>query len=302
MPHKPKRLVNVKELKPYQAAPQEIKASFQEFFSQGEEQQQQSDQQANQSKLISMAIPLTQTIKKQAQGSCAVQAVINLINQTQAFANQYLLGLYLRVLRSPFGSPDPLTSEERKLFESYQPWERNLYTTGNPLSAPEYRTRLCAMPGRPKYVPPAPMGPMGPPAAPAAAAANPAAAPVPPLAPPGPTVVPDPLPQPVLLPGPAPQPGPAPKVPTRNRWMKRTVEPSDRTTRSKGPPEYGLLPETKRTRTPYQDYTCRRALIKLCRKPRPGVTIKGPRFWTSTSRRQDSVRWSDSYHSGSGGG
>jgi hypothetical protein len=32
--------------------------------------------------------------------------------------------------------------------------------------------------------------------------------------------------------------------------MKRTVEPRDCITRSKGPPEYGLLPETKRTRTP----------------------------------------------------
>jgi hypothetical protein len=93
--------------------------------------------QANQTnKLISMAHQLIQSIQEQAKGTSANQTVINLINKTQAIANSNLMDLYLKVLRSPFGSPDPLTSEERTLFENYQPWERNLYTTGNPLCAP----------------------------------------------------------------------------------------------------------------------------------------------------------------------
>jgi transposase InsO family protein len=271
MPRKPKRLVNVKELKPYQAE-SSAPMPFQEFFSQGEEQHQQSmpeqtthTTQANQSTLISMASQLIQTIKNQTTASTPAQALIRLINQTQAITNQYLLGLYLKVLRSPFGAPDPLTSDERQLFESYQPWERNLYTTGDPLSAPEYRKGLCAMPGPTKNVP---LGQPGPLQHPAAAPQAPVLQPLPPVAAP-----PAPMPPPLLLPGPAPAqaagpapaqavgPNPAPPArpvagpalpapPARNRRMKRTVEPSDRVTRSRGPPEYGLLPETKRTRTP----------------------------------------------------
>lgn len=241
LPKKPKKLINVKNLKPYQSPEPTTTPPFKEFFSQGEEQHtpKQADQTIN---LISGAHQLAQTIQNQATGSSAIQALINLINQTQAIANNYLRELYLKVLRSPFGSPDPLTSEERTLFENYQPWERNLLTSGNPLFAPEYRTRLCAMPGRPKNLPPAPMGPMVPPAAPVA---NPVPVQAAPAAPPGPGPQVEPIRRPAA----------APAAPVRNRRMKRTVEPSDRTLRSKGAPEFGLLPENKRTRTPTKSST-----------------------------------------------
>jgi len=98
------------------------------------------------------------------------------------------------------------------------------------------------MPGRPKNLPPAPMGPMAPPAAPIANPVPVQAAPAAPLGP-------------VPQVEPTRRPAAAPAAPVRNRRMKRTVEPSDRTLRSKGAPEFGLLPENKRTRTPTKSST-----------------------------------------------
>jgi hypothetical protein len=198
------------------------------------------------------------------------------------------LGLYLRVLRSPFGAPDPLTSEERQLFDSYQPWERNLYTTGDPLGIPEYRKNLCAMPGRTKNVH---QGPPGPPPGPPAAAPAPVVV-LPPAAAPAPVIVhppglmpptmqpPEPAPAPLLEPAPliAP-PGPAPAAPpARSRRMRRTVEPSDRVTRSRGPPEYGLLPETKRTRTPTKPTSAAGSSTDNAPTPAPASPAREPGF------------------------
>jgi hypothetical protein len=60
--------------------------------------------------------------------------------------------------------------------------------------------------------------------------------------------------------------------------MRRTVEPSDRVTRSRGPPEYGLLPETKRTRTPTKPTSAAASASDEPAPPAPASPSREPGF------------------------
>ena len=132
----------------------------------------------------------------------------------------------MAILISQDPSVEALTPSEQVLYNRYAGWERSLLTSGDPTGIPEYRTGLfCKMPGAtpapPAPPPPAPpMGPAGPPLAPQVPVNPPAPQPM------GPPQVPQPR-------------GPPIRDPSRGRMprRKRTVEPSDRRTRSSGPVE-----------------------------------------------------------------
>ena len=55
--------------------------------------------------------------------------------------------LALKVLTNQDQDFHPLTSEEREIWNSFSKWERSVILTGSPLWMPEWRTKLCAMPG-----------------------------------------------------------------------------------------------------------------------------------------------------------
>ena len=145
-----------------------------------------------------------------------------LINQINAYLRPHLLEVAQNILINQDLDFDPLTSEERKFWNSFSQWERSMLLTGNPIRIPEWRTRLCSMPG------PAPTAP----APPAPAAPPPAPAPPPPA------------------PAPEAPAAPAPLIPSTSNRAARTrppdPPPSSRTLRSQGLAPFGLLPKKSR--------------------------------------------------------
>ena len=143
-----------------------------------------------------------------------------LINQINEDLRPHLLEVALKILINQDLDFDPLTSEERKFWDSFSLWERSVILTGDPTGIPEWRTQLVAMPGQ---LPAAP-------------------------APPGPAAVQVPAPPPP----PPPAPNPAPPVPSTsgrtNRTRRPDPPPSTRTLRSQGPAPFGLLPEKTKPR------------------------------------------------------
>ena len=143
--------------------------------------------------------------EEQAKPEKQAWSLINLMDQAHALLAPYLRSLYIRVLNRQFGEVDPLTSQERRIFDSYTPWQRAVITTGSPLGMPEHRPYLSTMPG------PTPGGPP-PQAAPAPGPPAGVALPVPAAAPmPGPSQAPDPMPGPSQA-----------QHPRRNRSRKTT--------------------------------------------------------------------------------
>ena len=122
-----------------------------------------------------------------------------LINQINEDLRPHLLEVALKILINQDLDFDPLTSEERKFWNSFSQWERSMLLTGNPIGIPEWRTQLVGMPGRTPTAP----------------------------APPAPAVVPAPAPPP-LPPAPAPAPAPAPPVPSISGRATRTRRPEPR--------------------------------------------------------------------------
>jgi len=65
--------------------------------------------------------------------------LIKLFEANQVIIDPYLRDLHIRVLRSQPNDPEVFTPHERKLYESFEPWERSLRTAGSPIDIPEYR-------------------------------------------------------------------------------------------------------------------------------------------------------------------
>ena len=112
-----------------------------------------------------------------------------LISQINEDLRPHLLEEALKILINQDLDFDLLTSEERKFWNSFSQWERSMLLTGSPIGIPEWRTRLCSMPGPTPEVP----------------------------APPAPAAIPAPAPLPQ-----APAPAPAPPVPSTKGRAART--------------------------------------------------------------------------------
>jgi hypothetical protein len=154
-----------------------------------------------------------------------------LINAIEINQRPYLLEVAIKILSNSNPDIDPLTSEERHLWNSFSQWERSVMLTGNPIGIPEWRPYLCKMPGRNEAAAPPPAVVAPPPAAVAA--------------PPPPPGLPLPL-------GTGGTPGPSTGTRSRVPKQKKLPPPSDRVLRprsaSRQTRRYSPEPPTTRTR------------------------------------------------------
>ena len=119
---------------------------------------------------VELAMLITSVLCQEAttQEKLIYQELINQINED---LRPHLLELSLKILIIQDLDFDPLTSEERKFWNSFSQWERSMLLTGNPIGIPGLSTQLCCMPGPTPVAPPAPgVVPVQPPLAPGAPA------------------------------------------------------------------------------------------------------------------------------------
>ena len=167
---------NIFHLKPFFApTPLHLSLSWSEIVEKGEGSgATQTFDNAGESDAVMVTLITSVLCEEASTHEKSIDQKIN--NQINEDLRPHLLEVALKILINQDLDFDPLTSEERKFWNSYSQCERSMLLTGNPIGIPEWRTRLCSMPGPAPTAPPAPAAPPPVPAPP-----PPILAPAPPI-------------------------------------------------------------------------------------------------------------------------